>query len=93
VISDVVAESRRSFAVEHHQFRQTGQIADSFLEAGDRLFGLYDGCVLVPQYIRPEPAIECFLVGLQNVLAQSKTGVKKRLVVFVGDVEILNQPQ
>ena len=41
-----------------------GQIADGFLEAGDRLFGLYDGCVLVPQYIRPEPAIQHFLVGL-----------------------------
>lgn len=93
MISDVVAESRRAFTVKHHQFRQSGRSADSFLETGDRLFGFYDGCILVPQDIRPEPAIERFLVGFQNVLAQSKTRVKKRLVVLVGDVEILNQPQ
>jgi hypothetical protein len=45
------------------------------------------------QYVRPEPAVERFLVWFQNVLGQSKTGVKKRLVVFVGGVEILNKPQ
>jgi len=50
------------------------------------LFGFYDGRILVAQYIRPEPAIERFLAGLQNVLAQSKTGVKKLLIIFVGSI-------
>jgi hypothetical protein len=56
------------------------------------LFGFHDGRVLIPQYVRPEPAVECFLVGFQNVLAQSKTGVKKSLVVL-GGVEIPKKPQ
>ena len=34
-----------------------------------------------------------FLVGRENVLAQSEAGVKKRPVLLVGRVEILNQAQ
>ena len=93
LIPDVVAESGGAFAVEHHQLRESGRFADSFFVTGDRLFGFHDGRILVPQYIRPEPAVQRFLVGLQNVRAQSKTGVKKRLIVLVGGVEILNQAQ
>jgi hypothetical protein len=43
------------------------------------------------QHIRPEPAVQCFLIGLQNVLAQAKAGVKKNLIVFVGSIKILYQ--
>ena len=63
LIPDIVAESCSTFAVEHHQLRETGRFADGFSVAGDGVFGLDDGRVLVPQYIRPEPAVQGFLVG------------------------------
>jgi hypothetical protein len=46
-----------------------------------------------PRLYRPEPAVQRFLVRLQNIRAQPKTGVKKRLIILVGGVEILNQAQ
>ena len=49
--------------------------------------------MLVSQDIRPEPAVQRFLVRLKNIRAQPKTGVKKRLIILVGGVEILNQAQ
>jgi len=91
LIPDIAAESRSAFAVENHQLRESGRFADSFSVTGDRLFGFHDGRILVPQYIRPQPAVQRFLVGFQNVRAQSKTGVKKRLIIPVGGGEILNQ--
>src|SRR5271163_681802 len=46
------------------------QAISSYRKAiGNGLFGLCDGSILVTQPIRPEPAVQCFLVGLQNVLA------------------------
>ena len=86
LIADVAAESRSAFAVKCHQFRESDGVADSLFVTGDCLFGFYDGRILIAQYLRPEPAIERFLVGLQHVLAQSKAGVKKSLIVLVGSV-------
>jgi len=34
-----------------------------------------------------------FLYGFQRVLAQTKAGIKKRLIVLVRSIEILNQAQ
>ena len=60
---------------------------------GDGLLRFGDGRVLVAKRVRPEPAIDGFLVGLQHVLAQAKAGMQKRLVVFVRGVEVVNQVQ
>src|ERR1017187_2184177 len=93
LIPNVAAEPRGAFAVEDHQLRESSQVADGFSVTGDRLFGFHDGRILVSQDIRPEPAVQRFLVRLQNIRAQPKTGVKKRLIILVGGVEILNQAQ
>ena len=77
LIAEISAESGSAFAVEHHQFGESGWFANSFFITGDPLFGFHDGRILIPQYVRPEPAVECFLVAFQNVLAQPKTDVKK----------------
>ena len=45
-----------------------------------------------PKDVRPKPAIYHLLVWFQDVLAQAKTGVKKRLIILVPSVEILEQP-
>jgi hypothetical protein len=93
LIPDIVAESCSTFAVEHHQLRETSRFANSFSVAGDGVFGLDDGRVLALQHIRPEPAVQRFFVRRENVLAQSEAGVKKRPIVLVGRLEILNQAQ
>jgi hypothetical protein len=93
LIPNVAAEPRGAFAVEDHQLRESSQVADGFSVTGDRLFGFHDGRILVSQDIRPEPAVQRFLVRLQNIRALPKTGVKKRLIILVGGVEILNQAQ
>ena len=64
LIPDVAAEPGSAFAVENHQLRESGRFADSFSVTGDRLFGFHDGRILVSQYIRPEPAVQSFLIGL-----------------------------
>ena len=48
LIPDIVAESCSPLAVEDHQLRETGRFANSFSVAGDGVFGLDDGRVLVP---------------------------------------------
>ena len=63
LIADIVAESCSALAVEDHQLRESRRVANSFSVAGDGLFGFDDGRVLVPQYVRPEPAVQRFLVG------------------------------
>jgi hypothetical protein len=41
--------------------------------------------------IWPEPAVRRCFVGLKNVLAQAKAGVKEGLIVLVGSIKILNK--
>jgi len=68
-----------------------GRFANRLAVTGNGLFGLCNGSILVTQHIRPEPAVQCFLIGLQNALAQAKAGVKKNLIAFVGSIKILYQ--
>ena len=42
LIPDIVAVSSSAFAVEHHQFRESGRFANGLFVTGDRLFGFYD---------------------------------------------------
>jgi hypothetical protein len=46
---------------------------------------------LLPKDVRPKPPIDGLLVWFQDVFAQAKAGVKKRLIVLVRSVEILEQ--
>jgi hypothetical protein len=93
LIADVAAEPGSPFAVEHHQFREPGRFANSLSVTGNGLFGLSDRRILVPQHVWPEPAVQRFLVGPQNVLAQAEASVKKHLIIFVRGVKVLDQSQ
>jgi hypothetical protein len=61
------------------------ELSDKFLER-DGTLGLGDSGVLIPKHVRPKPSINGFLVGLQYVLSQDKSGMKKRLIVLVCSV-------
>jgi hypothetical protein len=58
---------------------------------GNGLFSFDDRRGPFPKDVRPKPAIYHLLVWFQDVLAQAKTGVKKRLIILVPSVEILEQ--
>jgi len=48
---------------------------------------------LPPKSVRPKPPVDGLLIRFQHVLAQAKASVKKRPVIRVRSVEILNQAQ
>jgi hypothetical protein len=93
LIAEIVAESGGTLAVEHHQLRESRRFADGFSVTGDGLFGFGNGRILIPQYVWPEPTVQRFLVGPQRVTTHTRAGVKKRPIIFVGVVEILDQVQ
>jgi hypothetical protein len=93
VISNVATEPSGALAIEDHQLCHSDGIADSLLVAGNGFLGLCDGRLLPPKYVRPEPPVYRLLVWLLDILSQVKAGVKKRLIIFVRSVEILNQTQ
>jgi hypothetical protein len=55
------------------------------------LLGLQNRRNLAAEGVRPKPAINRFFVGAKHILAQAEAGVKKRPVVRVRSVEILDQ--
>ena len=55
------------------------------------MFRFCNGNILVTQRVRPESAVQCFFVGLKNVLAQAKAAVKEGLIILVGAIKILNK--
>lgn len=78
---EILAEPGGAVVVADDQVRKAGRFANGLLLAGDRLFGFHDRCIRAPEPVRSEP------VGFENVL-QSKTGVKKCLVVFAGAEDV-----
>jgi hypothetical protein len=66
-------------------------LANCFLVIGNGLFGSCNRRVLFPKDVRIKPPVYRLLVRFQDVPAQAKTGVKKRPIVFVRGVEILDQ--
>ena len=93
LVAKLVAEISSIFAIENHQLGEPGWIANRLAVIGNGLLGLGNRRILVAQYIRVEPALQRLFVGLQNVAAQAKAGVKKGLVVFLKSIEILDQAQ
>ena len=91
LIAEVVAESGGALAVEHHQFRQSRRIADCFSVSGDSLFGFNHGRILVAQHVWPKPAVQHFLIRPQSITADAEARMKKRAILLVGGVEILDQ--
>ena len=65
----------------------------SLLPRRSGFLGFEDRRILVPKTVRPKPPSDRFLVRAQRVLAQAEASVKKRLIVFVRGVKILDQPQ
>ena len=91
LIPDIVGEASRTFAIGDHQLCESGRFANRLSVTGNGLFGLCDRDILVAQHIWPEPAVQGFLVGLQNIFAQAEAGVKEGLIILVGSIKILNQ--
>jgi len=91
LIAEVVAESGGALAVEDHQFRQSRRVADCFSVCGDGLFGFNHGRLLVAQHVRPKPAVQRFPVGPQSITAQAEARMKKRAILLVDGIEILDQ--
>ena len=92
-IADVIAETSGLFAVEDHQFGESGRFAHGLFVTGDGLSRLGHGNVLVAEHVRPEPAVYGCFVWLQGVVAEIQAGVEKRLDVLIGGVEVVNQGQ
>jgi hypothetical protein len=44
-------------------------------------------------HVRPQPAIDNDLVGLEHIASQPETGVQKILVVLAGGVQVLHQTE
>ena len=89
--ADITRKTSGLLAVEDHQLCQSGGFANCLLVTGNGLLGFGDRCVLLPKDVRPKPPIDGLLVRFKDVFAQAKTGVKKRPIVLVRTVEILDQ--
>jgi hypothetical protein len=91
LIADVARKTGGLLAIEGHQLGQSGGVADGLLVIGNGLLGFGDRRILLPKSVRPKPSVDGLLVRFQDVLAQAKTSMKKRPVVRVRSVEILDQ--
>jgi hypothetical protein len=83
LVADIVGEASSTFAKKHHEFGESGRFANRLSVTGNGLFRLCNGNILITQRVGPEPAVQRFLVGFQNVLAQAKAGVKEGLIILV----------
>ena len=90
-VAELTTETSSVFAIKDHELGEPGMIANRLAVSGNGLFGFAHRRILVAQHVRGEPALQRLLVGLQNVAAQAKAGMKKGLVVFLESIEILNQ--
>ena len=68
-------------------------LAYSFPVIDDRLFGFGDRSVLILEHIGPQPAVDDGLVGLEHIVPQTETRVQEGLVIIVGRVQVLEQPE
>jgi hypothetical protein len=93
VISNVTTEPGGALAIENHQLCHSNGIADSFLVAENGFLGLCDRRILPPKHVRPESPVYRLLVWFHDIFPQVKAGMKKRLIIFVRSVEILNQTE
>ncbi len=91
LIADVGRKTGGLLAIEGHQLGQSGGVADGLLVTGNCLPRFGDRRILLSKGVRPKPSSDGLLVRFQDVLTQAKTSVKKRPVVQVGSVEILDQ--
>jgi len=76
LVADIVGEASSIFAIKHHQLCEPGRFANRLSVTGNGLFRFCNGNILVTQRVRPEPAVQCFFVGLKNDLALHPTGCK-----------------
>jgi len=93
VIYDVAAKPGGALAIENHQLCHSGGIAYGLLVIGNGLLGFGDRRILFPEHVRPEPPVDRLLVCFQDILPQVEAGVKKRLIILLCSVEILDQAQ
>lgn len=64
-IARIVADSGGALAIEHHKLRESRRAAEYFSVTGDGVFGFHLGRILIPQYGRPQSAVQRFTVGPQ----------------------------
>jgi hypothetical protein len=80
LIAAVARKTGGLLAIEGHQLGQSAGGADGLLVIGNGLLGFGDRRTILPKSVQPKPPLDGLLVRFQNVLAQAKTGVKKRPV-------------
>ena len=93
VTGDIGTEPGSPLALADHQLRQSGGITNSRPVMGDGLLGLSDSRALIPLHVRPEPEIHRLRIWCQDIPAEAKTGVEKRLDILVCGVEIMDESQ
>jgi len=64
--ADIVTETRRPFAVKHHQIGETRRLSDRLLIVRDRLLGFGDRRGLILEHIRPQAAVDGGFVRLAH---------------------------